>query len=1204
MQAVRSLDWIGVFLSVGMVTLFLIPIQWGGNVRAWNDPVVIALLVLSGLFLLAFIAWELKTGENSILPLAMFTRRNLLGPCIEGFFVNICFILATYYLPFIYQLRGHSATRSGIDIIPFMMNIRSVFIPPSAFSHPRAAALCSGIVITKFGRPWPFLFFGPMVGAIGSGLLFTLNGDSSTGRIIGYQLVLGVGLGVTLQNTMVVVQADFAKEEALLSRATSVVTFTQTLGAAVGLAIGGAVFSTQLKHHLGEIAGIDPTAIATALSSIKAVFSFPIEIRDLVLTGYIRLRYGSTFKLNVGLRNLYILSSTSMFKDFFFNHALDHREPHFRALVALGSSGDVELLSVPVHEQFLPTFGRNLSRRAIANSISTPLYAQLRQRFRELSRSGHTSHQLADVIGRTLYSTLTSVIFGPSFPLDTYDDFITLDDAMTTLMSPIAFTAVGAKSARNRLLKVMVGYIEENGPFADTSVEIVSSALKSVETLPLHEKAVCLLSLLWSVNSNLLKSIWWMMAYLANDAEARESLVAEIRNTVEEQSDGDLLSMLAADKELLFRLFPCADAAVTETLRLCTLPGSLRVVARDFEFPTEDKGSSISLRVGDLLMANHRPYHFDDDVYPDAGKFKADRFVEKTDTAPTAKIMSWGSGAHMCKGRIFAHHVMKVWAIAFLQSFEFSSAEKVPELAPGSGNVIADFSRDIVVNLTTHGHLKGYRPLLDPHSLPGNTLPANSWSMGFMWPWIQRKTAHFNHQNDLTTLIPLVVGNPMYIAASTNVARQLWVNEIKNGLERPADFTTDGVWGSSIASANGDDWRRHRRIVAPAFTQNMYLMFSSVRFVSVADFFVRFTSIVNESSSVYSDMKKEFHSGQTITNLHALLLRFTLVMICRSGFGIEVDWKQRSGSSNSASIFDRALSLASKTLIVRLISPKWLWKLPFKTLKDINESWTTVISLSNELAAQRQTEYSIDKAAGVDDVADIFTKLVSTLESDAKYSLDPPEVTANMLSLLFAGNASALMSTIVMLGLHPDIQETAYQEILQNVSSPDNLNLNEIQDLKYVLACMNEAHRLIPATINLTRDVPNDIVLRSERPVQRDIVIQKGSRIMLDIMAICHNPHDFPSPEKYNPERWSSVNDTDVIMFGAGPRSCVGRRFAQTEAVVFLAHLLHDWRIETVINPGESHEGAMERILAGASMFGTAFALGEVPVRLVSRDQA
>jgi cytochrome P450 len=79
------------------------------------------------------------------------------------------------------------------------------------------------------------------------------------------------------------------------------------------------------------------------------------------------------------------------------------------------------------------------------------------------------------------------------------------------------------------------------------------------------------------------------------------------------------------------------------------------------------------------------------------------------------------------------------------------------------------------------------------------------------------------------------------------------------------------------------------------------------------------------------------------------------------------------------------------------------------------------------------------------------------------------------------------------------------------------------------------------------------------------------------------------------------VADHDIIMFGAGPRTCVGRRFAQIEAVSFLAHFLRDWEVETVVLDGETQEGCVNRIMAGASMYGTAFGLGEVPVRIKPR---
>ncbi|KAF8162283.1 cytochrome P450 [Mycena galopus ATCC 62051] len=196
------------------------------------------------------------------------------------------------------------------------------------------------------------------------------------------------------------------------------------------------------------------------------------------------------------------------------------------------------------------------------------------------------------------------------------------------------------------------------------------------------------------------------------------------------------------------------------------------------------------------------------------------------------------------------------------------------------------------------------------------------------------------------------------------------------------------------------------------------------------------------------------------------------------------------------------------------------------------------------------------------------------------------------------------MSTLVFLGLNPREQQTAYEEIVKEIPSSASITLKNVHNLKHVLACMHEAHRLVrttAATINLPRDVPEDIVLHSSRPVERDILVKKGSRILIDIMAVCHNPHDFPDPESYSPARWYNVPESDVIMFGAGPRSCVGRRFAQTEAVCFLAHFLRDWRVETVVLEGETGNDTLERILGGASMYGTAFGIGEVPMTIRPR---
>ncbi|KAK0445840.1 cytochrome P450 [Armillaria borealis] len=485
-----------------------------------------------------------------------------------------------------------------------------------------------------------------------------------------------------------------------------------------------------------------------------------------------------------------------------------------------------------------------------------------------------------------------------------------------------------------------------------------------------------------------------------------------------------------------------------------------------------------------------------------------------------------------------------------------------------------------LVLLRRHKCTKGYRLLFDPYSFPGNAIPTTWWNLGFRWTWLYRRTAHFEHAYDLTTIIP-VFGNPYYVGASVDIAKQVWGNELKTNLAKPQDFTTETIFGSSIASAQGSDWSRHRRAVAPSF---------------------------NTAMRVYRDMVSkeawEEKNNVVVADLDRILHRFALVMICRCGFGIPVEWTQGRDHSELAT-FDRELSVAARTIILRFILPDWVWKLPVQSLRAIMQSWRNVLSLMTSIAARRQTGFSLEKQFGDGNITDLLTKLVSATDGANKYALEPAEVTANMMSLLFAGNettSSALLSTITLLALHPDEQEKAYQEILREATCKEGLSLSIINNLKHLFACFNEAHRLVPVTINLPRVTTEDTPIHSSRPVERDFILPKGSRIVIDIVSVLHNPRDFPEPEKYIPSRWYDATEHDFLMFGFGPRACVGRKFAQTEAVCFLAHFLRDWKVEVVLEAGETTAKTWDRIAADATLRGTAFSLGSVPIKFVARD--
>jgi hypothetical protein len=75
-----------------------------------------------------------------------------------------------------------------------------------------------------------------------------------------------------------------------------------------------------------------------------------------------------------------------------------------------------------------------------------------------------------------------------------------------------------------------------------------------------------------------------------------------------------------------------------------------------------------------------------------------------------------------------------------------------------------------------------------------------------------------------------------------------------------------------------------------------------------------------------------------------------------------------------------------------------------------------------------------------------------------------------------------------------------------------------------------------------------------------------------------------------------------MSMYGVGPRACIGRKFAQTEALCFLSLLLRDWKLDICLENGESRKMYEDRVMGNAAITGLAFGVGPVPVKFVRRE--
>jgi len=254
-------------------------------------------------------------------------------------------------------------------------------------------------------------------------------------------------------------------------------------------------------------------------------------------------------------------------------------------------------------------------------------------------------------------------------------------------------------------------------------------------------------------------------------------------------------------------------------------------------------------------------------------------------------------------------------------------------------------------------------------------------------------------------------------------------------------------------------------------------------------------------------------------------------------------------------------------------------------------------SIQRELSEQTDDAFEVQKA-------DILHRLVASSEGDTKYKLSEREVLANIFTILFAGHetsANGMIATLGYLAIHQEEQEKARQDVLARLDSQGELDLSDPGQLPYLQACYQEAVRLFVGPMWLARTLPDDMTIKVERPSPGVVVLPKGSFVLMDMINTFRNPNVFEEPERYKPSRWLGVSELDIPMFGTGPRACIGRKFAHTEAICLLALFLRDWVLDIELAPGETRAQYEEKTMLTGPYAGTILGIGNIPLTIRKR---
>jgi len=224
-QKVAGLDYLGTVMIFSIIVCLLLALSDGGNKYAWSNWRIILEFVLAGVLIIAFAGWQFYLDEKALIPLTVLKNRTLVSASIAMFMTMLVMLGGVYQLPLYYEaVKDYSPTKAGIAIIPFML------------------ATCVGIFISgaatgATGRYWYWIIVGPPFAGVGMGLISTITPDTANAKLIGYQILAGIGIGFSFQNILLSVQAEFHKRPEFMAQAVGVSNFFQLTGGAVGVGI-------------------------------------------------------------------------------------------------------------------------------------------------------------------------------------------------------------------------------------------------------------------------------------------------------------------------------------------------------------------------------------------------------------------------------------------------------------------------------------------------------------------------------------------------------------------------------------------------------------------------------------------------------------------------------------------------------------------------------------------------------------------------------------------------------------------------------------------------------------------------------------------------------------------------------------------------------------------------------------------------------
>lgn len=334
--------------------------------------------------------------------------------------------------------------------------------------------------------------------------------------------------------------------------------------------------------------------------------------------------------------------------------------------------------------------------------------------------------------------------------------------------------------------------------------------------------------------------------------------------------------------------------------------------------------------------------------------------------------------------------------------------------------------------------------------------------------------------------------------------------------------------GEGLLTSNGEKWLRQRRLIQPAFHKK------------------KLESLIDIIKEVIQEESDKITSNKGI-DIFPLMSDLAFNVVAKSLFSY-------TDTGNTISRLQYITETAQKSLIKEIRQPykRWWFYLSGK-IKNTNKLTKEARDILNTIIEERKKS--------VKEYHDLLDMLLAARYEDGSM-MDNEQLIDEILILFVAGHettSNALTFTLMLLAMHPEIQERVYAEVSDNKETVSPIN--EIAEYTYTKQCIEEAMRLYPPVYFSDR-------VAIEEDEYNNLKLKKGNTILISFFEIHRHKDFWRSPDQFNPDRFGVDVDKKeysdhYFPFGAGPRMCIGNNFAMYEMILAISNIIKKYKIGT-----------------------------------------